>query len=184
MKTTNFFSKQYPEMNHFLSYLEKALENLPDNPKPACQGFYLAYYNPKKNKLVAEKIGTVPVEKEFKYLNFACKKATQTLLLNAVRSKDFENNDLEQYPGAFVIKTPAGPFCAGVSGHESMIDEAISALWLIAKKIESESVSTHVTGSTRMFYSQLRIEAERAQRESASDNKWISVIAGLMEKSF
>jgi len=169
-------------MNPFLFILEYALENLPNNPKSACKGFYLAYYNPKKNTLVAEKIGIVPAEKDLKYLNLACKKVTQTLLNNSVRSKDFENNDLEQYPGAFAINTPSGTFCAGVSGHDSMVDEAISILWLLAKKIISENSSIPVFTGSQEFCSLLRAEAYCMQETMAPDNKWIGMIAELIER--
>ncbi|MFA6523929.1 MAG: hypothetical protein WC264_01255 [Candidatus Paceibacterota bacterium] len=179
-----FSSKAHPLMNSFLVYLQQALENLPNNPKPMCEGFYLAYYNPKKNTLITEKIGTVPAEKDFKYLHFACKKVTQTLQKNAIRSKNFENNDLEQYPGAFAIKTPSGTFCAGVSGHESMVDEAISILWLIAKKLisnENKDSNIELFVVSNMFRSLIKYEAYRIQKEFVPDNKWISVIASLID---
>jgi hypothetical protein len=181
--TTKFVSKLHPEMNPFLSRLQNVLENLPENPKPSCEGFYLSYFNSKKGTLVSEKIGMIPDEKEFKYLHFACKKVTQTLREGATRSKQFENNDLEQYPGAFAIDTSSGTFCAGVSGYESMIDEAISALWLIAKKIISEhdgSVADDFTYKPEFFH-KIKFEAKEIQDMYAPDNKWISIIADLME---
>ena len=174
--TVNFKSELHPEMNSFLVRLQKALENLPNNPKPECEGFYLAYYNALKNTLTVEKIGIVSVIKEFKYLQFACKKLTQTLFFGAMRSKEFENNDLEQYPGSFIINTEFGPFGVAVSGHDSMIDEAISVLWLIAKRIIEQNLK-HKGYRIEDFLYDISIEAKRIQKEFAPDNEWISKIS-------
>lgn len=179
----DFVSKQHPLMNPFLQHLQTVLESLINNPKPECEGFYLAYFNPRKNLLIAEKIGFVPLEKEYKYLCIACKKATQTIYLKKIRSKEFENDKLEQYQGGFVIYTLDGPFSAGVSGHDSAIDEAISILWLIAKKIIRESDATYAFVASRKFYTLIKHEATNIQSEYAPDNKWINIIAEMMENN-
>ncbi len=149
--------------------LEIALKNLPDNPKPQCKGFYLAYYYKYGDTLTVEKIGDVPVEKQMKYFQFAVKKVMQTLSFGKIRSKEFENDTLEQYPGAITLING----CAGVSGHESMIDEAISTLWLIA---------IHNSGSMSNFNNwEVFLETARIIGESvAPDNKFIPIIAKLM----
>ncbi len=181
----NFISELlHPEMNHFLWRLQYALENLPNNPKPSCEGFYLAYYNPWKSTLVTEKFGYVPQDKDFKYMHFAGKKVTQTLLFGAKRSKDFENNDLEQYPGAITMNGLDSDliFCAGVSGHDSMVDEAISALWLVAKQFMAENFRSGmlISHSNDKFFFYLKERAEEMQKRVAPDNSWIVPIAEIM----
>lgn len=178
---TDFISRRQPLMNNFLFQLEQTLANLPNNPKPTCKGFYLADYDPTTKELLVEKVGSVPPEKDLKYLHYATKKVTQTLLFGATRSKEFENNDLEQYPGGFALKTSLGTYGTGVSGHESMIDEAISVLWQVAKKIIRESDASNAFVASKRFYSKITSEAEEIQRTLAPDNKWIAIIAKMME---
>lgn len=163
-----FESALHSNMNEFLMRLEVALGNLPNNPKPECKGFYLAYYD--REKLTVEKIGDVPAEKEFKYLKFAVKKVMQTLEFKKIRSKEFADDALGQYPGAIALTNG----CAGVSGHESMVDEAISALWLIyINSVWSIQKENH----WEVFLETARI----IEATTASDNKWISIIAELIE---
>lgn len=189
MNEVIFKSVSYPEMNYFWERLQKALDNNVDNPKPSCEGFYLAYWNPKKCKMVVEKIGIVPKEKEYKYLNFAAKKLSQTLQFGAVRSKEFEDNEKEQYPGSFTITTDDGIFGAAVSGHDSAIDEAISCLWLAGKQILSElAVTSSKEGKKAMmafadsdfFFELIQKRSFELKQIFAPDNEWIVTLGASL----
>ncbi len=153
-------------MNEFLRRLEIALTNLPGNPKPSCKGFYIAYYDRHKKATTAEKIGFVPDSKDFQYLHFSLKKATQTLFLNKIRSKDFENSDLEQYAGGVQLANG----CAGVSGHDPLVDEAIAILWLTHK----EFIFNYGTPNVFTILSKAAMLIEYTV---ASDNTWVGIIA-------
>jgi len=179
----SLISKNDPMMNSFLFHLKYALENVLNNPKPLCEGFYLAYYDEKKDSTTIEKIGVVPEDKKSKYRHFASKKVTQTLLFGANRSKDFEDNNLEQYPGAIKLHDRYEKLiaCAGVSGHDSMIDEAISALWLLGKRIlDEERDCNNAYASSPRFFGKLKYEAVQFQAQYALDNQWIVEIVEIM----
>lgn len=177
----NFVSKHHPLMNPFLLRLQKALENLPNNPKPSCEGFYLADWDSKEEVLIVEKFGDVPHEKDYKYLHFAAKKATQVLYLKKYRSLEFANDSLEQYPGGVIIGS--GLNSSGTSGHESMVDEAISFLWSIARRLIKRYdglESLDVICKSRPFFYQILSDAEIIHEELAPDNQWIVKIASMM----
>ncbi|MFZ4648811.1 MAG: hypothetical protein ACOYMB_04275 [Patescibacteria group bacterium] len=169
-----FVSVMNPKMNGFLSILEKALEQLPNNPKPICEGFYLTEHDCTENITIIEEIGYVPKEKDSKYRHFSAKKVTQTLFFQKMRSKEFENEELEQYPGAVKYRN----WCVGVSGHESMIDEAISTLWAIAKTVREGKWSEDFSIRD---YGVIKEMAELFQLNYAPDNQWITIIVRLME---
>ncbi len=186
-------SKVHPEMNNFFLRLERALQNLPNNPKPECKGFYLAFYDGQTGITTCEPLGFIPEEKRFKYNYFAQKKCAQTLYLNKRRSKAFAKDKLEQYAGGIRCDyVPANKEnvvkgkiidCAGVSGHESMVDEAIAALFIIARRINIIH-SDGSTGSTFMetsiFANHLLTMANVQRNGIAPDNHWITIIAELI----
>lgn len=172
-----FSLESYRLMDPFWERLQKVLENLPGNPKPTCEGFFFAWYSFPLKRMIVEQIGIVPSDKKFKYLHFATKKVTQTLLFGKTRSKEFENNDLEQYPGG--IKLYDG--CAGTSGHESMVDEAISTLFLIAEYFTTRYSPRFI--EQKEFWVKLNDFAQENQKMHAPDNKWIGIIAELMEQN-
>ena len=124
-----FFSHKHKRSNTFWENLQQALTDLPGDPKPACEGFYFADYN-EITGFTLEMIGEIPVEKRPKYMYFASKKVLQCMYLNAERSQEFADETKEQYPGGVNIKG----YAAGVSGHDSLIDEAISVLWLFSNQ--------------------------------------------------
>ncbi|KKQ35537.1 MAG: hypothetical protein US50_C0012G0002 [Candidatus Nomurabacteria bacterium GW2011_GWB1_37_5] len=170
-----FESKVHLKMNWFLGRLKNALKNLPDNPKPSCTGFYLCDYDHDTGLLIAEQIGIIPEEKKAKYFQFAIKKVMQTLSFGKTRSKEFENNALEQYPGAIKLYLN----CAGVSGHDSMVDEAISVLWLITKELQGRVYDD----DNYEFWLEVFGISLNIQKELVPDNKWISIIAKLITDS-
>ncbi len=176
MKNLKFKMDSYRALDPFWERLQKALENLPGNPKPDCKGFYFAWYCHKTNKMVCEKIGFIHPDKKFKYMHFSSKKVTQTLLFKKIRSKEFENNELEQYPGGIDILNG----CAGTSGHDSMIDEAISVLFLIADSFVA--LYGYPFLNTEEFYEKLNKTAIKIEERYAPDNRWISFISTLMEE--
>ncbi len=173
---TPFVSKFHPEMNPFLTRLEKALENLPNNPKPACEGFFITEFDFQALTLTTEKIGYVPREKQEKYFKFSLKKVIQTLHFGKIRSKDFEDDKLEQYPGAIKVEND----CAGVSAHESMVDEAISLIWQTIKDVfilhDSEPSAMH----NRNFWQVFRSVAQVNQQRLAPDNIWVIPLSELL----
>ncbi len=169
LTTQTYVSKSFPEMNEFLRRLEIALQDLPGNPKPSCTGFYLSYFDKDKEFLSTEKIGFVSVEKDEKYWSFAIKKVIQTLYYKKTRSKDFENSDKEQYPGGIQLESG----CAGVSGHDSLVDEAIALLWLIHCEFIRDC------GLKNQFGTLLK-HAYQLENTIAPDNTWIAFIAERM----
>lgn len=179
-----FISKEHPLMNPFLSRLKFALANLPNNPKPECAGFYLCFFDPQKGKMTNERIGDVLHEKETKYSRLAFKKAFDTFYFKTTRSKDFADDDLERYAGGFRLKKDSGEdLYVGVSGHESMIDEAISALWLLGKNLLDEYEDkgfVDIYASSDLFFQKIAIEANQLQNDFLPDNKWIKIISELM----
>jgi len=186
--TVKFESKLHPEINPFLARLQKALENLPNNPKPECEGFYLANYDSKNDTLTNEKIGSVPSEKKSKYRHFASKKVTLTLLYKVARSKEIENGGFEETcpQGSFTFFAESEISCTGVSGHTSPIDEAISVLHELVKNLirhhESSPRETETTDyvDSKVFYEELHFEAKKAQEICAPENGWISALAFIM----
>lgn len=177
--------EDYRFKKFFWERLLLALENLPDNPKPNCKGFYSAEYCKVNKIMTVEKIGFVPAEKDFKYLHLAAKKATQTLLFGKVRSKEFENSDLEQYAGGVNIYEGSN----GTSGHDAIIDEAISAIRLTTIHLfkeegwelgPSDFIDNTFT-ETSFFLHLLVIKAGATMDKFMPDNKWVIKIALLME---
>ena len=185
MKTV-FISREYPLMNSFLSRLQFALENLPDNPKPQCEGFYLCFFDPKGQKMTNERIGYVPPEKEEKYCHLAFKKAYDTFYFKTTRSKDFADDDLERYAGGFRFRTSLEKsLYTGTSAHESMVDEAISALWPLGMTILDEYEDkdfVDVYASSDLFFQKIAIEASQLQEDLLPDNKWVKIISELMHR--
>ncbi len=169
-------SSIYPEMNPFLLLLGQVLKNLPNNPKPACAGFCLTYFDYIKETIVSERIGNVPPEKEYKYFFLSTKKVTQTLLLGKNRSKDFQNKKLEQYPGAIRLFDN----CAGVSGHDSMVDEATAALWLIVINYLF-SAKTIKPMEEEEFWTKVASTAKFVQTSVAPDNNWIYIMGEMLK---
>lgn len=168
MNRIEFKSQFHPEMNEFLFLLQEALDRLPNNPKPQCKGFYLCDYDASSDALTVERIGDVPIEKYKKYFKFAMKKVTQTLEFGAVRSKEFENDKLEQYPGGVSFANGA----TGISGHESMIDEAGSILWRIHKiNAITRDLNYWITFPDRV---------NNMNDSIAPDNKWVMILANLI----
>lgn len=156
-------------MDEFLRRLEIALSNLPGNPKPSCKGFYLSDTEMGEAGLVTEKIGIVPAEKDEKYLQFSKKKVLQTIEFKAIRSKEFEDYVKEQYPGA--IQWEYG--CTGVSGHDALVDEAISALWRIHRSFIRDF-------GTPTLFSTFSRKAAQFENKYTPDNTWVSLIAERM----
>lgn len=172
-----FKSEFQPGMNFFLERLQIALENLPDNPKPDCKGFYLCEYLGYNRSIRTEKIGTIPISKNAKYLHFSTKKVTQTIFFDKQRSAEFENNALEQYRGAIKLDED----CTGVSGHDSWIDEAISGLWLITKYFLHRKWNLGmIEREPQKFWNKFKEAAREFSENDAPDNKWIVIIADLM----
>ena len=174
-------SKIHPEMNNFFLRLEKALNVLPDNPKPQCEGFFIAYYDNITGITTCEPLGEIPSEKWFKYNYFAQKKCAQVQYLNKMnrkyyRSADFAENDeaLELFPGGVKI----GDDSSGTSGHHSKVDEAISALRLLATPLQRIHGSTYLNSS--IFGSQLQIHAHDFRKRFAQDNNFIAVLSNLI----
>lgn len=200
MKTT-FFSTIHPEMNLFWARLERALKDLPNNPKPSCEGFYVCDYNFLSNILNTEKIGVVPVMKEDKYRYFASKKVAETLYREKMLSRNFaENNeDLERFTGAFCLWLNSPPNfgtgeyrndalemspgslslgirCVGISGHDSMVDEAIAVLFLAAFGQRDNPLPFEHPN----FWNYLYLKVLDFSKKNIPDNKWIGVIASEM----
>ena len=186
-----FESKVHPEMNPFFSRLQKALENLPNNPKPECKGFCLADYNSYNDILTNEKIGLVPDEKKSKYRHLASKKVTLTLLYNVSRSKEIEDGNFEETcpQGSFNLFSRSRFSCTGVSAHVSPIDEAISMLHELAKVLIRKHVSSISTVeivdyvNSDAFYQSLLFETLRAQKLYSLEHEWAAIIAELMTEN-
>lgn len=177
MNTSTFYSILHPQMNIFLQRLEVALEQMPNNPKPQCKGFYLTFFNKETNYLTTEKIGIVPTEKNDKYFRFSLKKVLQTMEKGETLSRNFENDKLEQYPGA--VNFQLG--CTGISGHESMVDEAGSALWPIAFNLQQNygnDFFQNMKKSEPIFMSFV----ESVSRSVTIDNPWVMTLGGLIAK--
>jgi ribosomal protein L29 len=171
----NFVSIYHPEMNYFFLRLQKALGNLPENPRPECEGFYFADFDPQKG-LTAEEIGEAVAEKKSKYLHFACKKATEVLRYKAKRSKEFADDKAERYAGSFASSYG----CTGISGHDSMIDEAIAVLCEATKHVIRVNDSTNAFLASDEFFRSLRAIALTWSENYVPDNKWVDIIANLM----
>ncbi len=124
-----FFRSEHPEENSFWEYLQEALAQLPNNPKPDCHGFYFAEYNHQTGILRAEKIGSIPEEKELKLLYFVTTKVTEALYSPKNRSEIISSGDFKKLRGVCI-----NGHCAGISNHHSLIDEAIATLWLFANE--------------------------------------------------
>lgn len=174
-------SKVHPELNNFFQRLEKALNNLPDNPKPQCEGFFNAYYYNSTGITTCEPFGEIPPEKWFKYNYFAQKKCAQVQYLNkknakCYRSKDFAMDDetLELFTGGVKMADDS----SGTSGHDSMIDEAISAQRLIASTLQLIHGPIFLT--SHEFGIRLQSHSRDFRKRFAPDNKWVSIIADLI----
>ncbi len=176
-----FESKQFPLLNDFLFRLQGVLKNIPNNPKSSCEGFYLTDYDSERGGLISEKIGFVPAEKDSKYLYLSSKKVAQTLYLGKNRSKDFENTDLEQYPGGIIFRYTPDVFGAGVSGHDSMIDEAIAILWSIVRRLIKLNGFDQSFATKIKFYRLVVMEARQVQATLTPDNEWVVIIAEYIE---
>ena len=177
-----YFSNQWTSMNSFLSRLGLALEHLPDNPSPGIEGFYLAYYNPKKGTIVGERIGSIPDEKkDFTQMHYSCYGVTQTYLFGIGSSLYFRKKSYGDNFGMFSMKTDFGVFSAGVTAFYAEVGEAVAALWIIAKKIMNEMGVGAEYATTPDFFHQIFVEAEAIQREFMPDNQYIVPLAELME---
>ncbi len=172
----NFKSTLYPESNVFWAAIQKVLigneetnwkGTLLKNPKPECKGFYSTDYDKNKNILQGEAIGDIPEDSLPKYVLISSKKITQTLFFKKSRSKEFENEKLEQYQGGVII----GDRGAAISGHRAPIDEAVAVLRLLYEDAAYTDI-IHVN-----VWKQLLLRAQKYQNENAFDNKWIPIIA-------
>jgi hypothetical protein len=123
----------------FVDKMWKIIQDLSDNPKPECTGFYLTHYD--YDECISEQVlfYEVPKEKVYKYLYFSNKKTYQPMHEGVLLSRDIADEKLDQYPGGVNI-APCDVLhlmniggSVGISGHESMVDEAMSALILAAK---------------------------------------------------
>lgn len=145
-----------------------ALGEIPNNPKPRCEGFYLTWKT--DDGLTTERVGYVPIENQSKYFSLSRKKVLDMRSFGVNRSKDCANPEFQRYQGGII-------FCekpAGVSAHIPEIDEAFALLWLICQKTaRTEDPKTAIFWED--FVSLAEIEGN-----SISDNPWISVIANLM----
>ena len=166
---TRFYSRKHPVTNTFWENVQQALTDLPGDPKPACKGFYFAEYDP-LNGLSIEAIGEIPEDKKFKYMYFATKKVLQTLYKGTSRSQEFMNKKMDQYIGGVIING----YGAGISGHDSLIDEALSVLWLHANKPQL-SIIQHENP-----WEQMCLNAMEWQRTQAYKNPWIEIIGKRM----
>ena len=165
-----FFSRKHPQTNPFWENLQQAITDLPNDPKPDCEGFYFANWNMETKELTTEAIGIIPENKLLKYLYFATKKVMQTVLFGRTRSAEFKNENLDQYIGGVCICGHA----AGVSGHDSLIDEAIAILWLYFHKSDLWQITDPDP------WKQMLLNAQTFQNEQAKDNVWITIIGERM----
>ena len=166
-------SKVRPSMNIFFERLRLALQNLPNNPKPECGGFCLAFYKEDTGVTTCESLGFIPDDKKFKYNYYAQKKCAQTLFLKKNRSKEFEHKNLEQFPGGIKI----GKDCAGVSGHDSMVDEAIAAVFIFAYNFQQ------VYGESALkseHFSKYLLQKALVLKSAMPDNQWPGIIVELI----
>ena len=167
--TIRFYSTKQPRTKTFWENMQQALTDLPGDPKPECEGFYIATYD-EFIGLTLEAIGYIPEEKKNKYMYFATKKVLQCMYKNATHSQEFADEKLDQFPGGVFIDE----FGAGVSGHDPLIDEAIAVLWLFSNQPTLSKVQHENP------WQQLYDDAMDWQRKHAYDNPWIEIIAKRM----
>ncbi len=125
-----------------------ALLAMKNNPKPSCEGFYVCHYSQSKSKkgkdpvIILFKVGVVPEEKQSKYQYFATKKAMESLYKRSQLSRNFAEDDIdkERYPGGIFRNLQSFLKAIGVSGHDSMVDEALALIYHHA-----ENAFRHVT---------------------------------------
>ncbi len=123
-----------------------ALVAMKNNPKPTCEGFYVFHYSqPRRDKdpiITLFKVGVVPEEKQSKYQYFATKKAMESAYRKSPLSRNFAEDDIdkERYPGGIFRSLQYSLKAIGVSGHDSMVDEALALIYHHA-----ENAFRHVT---------------------------------------
>jgi hypothetical protein len=177
MKKMSFKSVNFPEMDPFLYIMEKAINNLLGDKK--YNGFCVAYYDSAKETIVAEKIGKMNSKKTLKCFYLSAKKVVETMIFGAKRSKDFEDKKIERFSGAVCLYEN----CAGVTGQDSMLNEAIAVSWLIAKDYLVNCQMVRPVKS-EIFWRELSETAKYVEKHTTPDNGWVSAFADLLYRQF
>ncbi len=158
-----------------------ALKNLPNNPKPQCEGFIVHDIVKYKNSInLIEntfQVGIVPNEKRTKYQYFANKKAMETRYRRTPLSRNFAEADVEKerYPGGIFRDMDDIEKAIGVSGHDSMVDEALALIYHYA-----ENAFCHVTQKEWNVSFSQNFLARIEQLERATDNPYTLPLARLI----